>query len=231
MIDINQIFGDKTIDITYENTVKRKYSEYINNSDLPSAYIQNNIDVSRLPNRIKILKENITNIVDNRYSYIFNVKDYCDVGYLSSLLIDSYFIDCMKNDKYIENVIYVDTNLLLEDYKKLMDFHNEDLQMSLAHNITTLTRFVDTAPCVIWDRFSFVNSNYDKQKLYNLILIRSRRGLGNLFFIEDYSSVMANVFNEEMYSVMKPIQIIDFTHQQLKYIEEGVEKDKGGKLW
>lgn len=230
MIDIEDLVTKykNDEDNSYLYYIQRKYNEFMLISDLPVAYRNHNIDVDKLPGRLKILNDNIFDIVNNRYSYVFNVAKYKDTGNLSSLLLDTYFTQCIKEDHYVEGIVYIDTNLILEDYKKLMDLQGGDMQISLAHSNETLSRNLENAPFVIWDKFSLVNSNYDKQKLYNILLTRARKDLGNMFFIKDATYVLANVFNDEMYDVMDTEQIVDISQQKLIYKNSN---RSGGAKW
>lgn len=229
MIDINSLIDDLKIeDTAYINYIKKKYNEFILVSDLPVAYLEHNIDEKKLSTKLKILKDNIVDIVKNRYNYVFNVTTYKDTGNLTSLVLDSYFLDIIKTKDSVENIIYIDTNLILDDYKKLMDVQGGDIRISLSHSYETITRNLENAPYVIWDKFSLVNSNYDKQKLYNILLTRSRRCLGNIFFIRDATQVLSTVFDTDMYELMDIAQLVDLSQQNIVYKNKG---KTGGAKW
>ena len=145
------------------------------------------------------------------------------------MLLDTYFTSCIKNDHIVESMLYIDTNLILEDYKKLMDVQSgNEVKISLSHSIETISRNLENAAFVIWDKFSLVNSNYDKQKLYNILLTRSRRGLGNIFFIKNAPNILANVYDDEMYDLMDSEEIVDLSQQNIIY---KTTSNPGGTKW
>ena len=230
MININLLLKNNKLNLDLEPTVAKSYNEFIKISDIPPAYVDHNIDLNKLPQRVNTLNTHIYDIISNRYSYAFNVKNYSDTGKMTSLLLDTYFTQCVINEVTPEKVLYVDTNLILEDYKKLMDVtgNNSDYEMSLAHNLVTLTKNVENVPYVFWDKFSIVCSTYEKQKLYNILLIRLRRGLGNIFYIKNAPKVMSSFADDEITTVMNIDQLVNFDKQDLVFLNN--TKD-GGMLW
>ena len=232
MINVEKLLKEmkrSSEDVAYNNYINKRYTEFILVSDLPTPYLNHNIDINKLPTKIKILNDNIFDIVNNKYNYIFNVAKYKDTCYISSMLLDTYFTSCIKNDHIVESMLYIDTNLILEDYKKLMDVQSgNEVKISLSHSIETISRNLENAAFVIWDKFSLVNSNYDKQKLYNILLTRSRRGLGNIFFIKNAPNILANVYDDEMYDLMDSEEIVDLSQQNIIY---KTTSNPGGTKW
>lgn len=228
MIDLQKLVSELNIvDPGYISYLEKRYIDFINTSDIPPAYLNHNIDTKSLSSRLKILNDNIYNIVSNRDNYGFNVQSYSDTSFLSSLLLDTYFETCIRNEKLLETVIYVDTNLILDDYKKLMDSNNlSDLHISLSHKIETVTKYIETAPFVIWDKFSLINSNYDKQKLYNILLTRTRRGNGNIFFMKNAPNVMATILDDEIKSLLNiNNSLVDLSRQQITYLKTNTKEE------
>ena len=228
MINLQKLVSELNItDPEYISYLEKKYTDFITLSDIPQMCFEHNIDVTTLSSRLKILNDNIYTIISNRDNYSFNVQTYSHTNFLSSLLLDSYFESCIKNEVLLENVIYVDTNLILDDYKKLMDSNNmTNLQISLSHKLETITKYIETAPFVIWDKFSLINSNYDKQKLYNILLSRARKGNGNIFFIKNAPNVLANVLDEEIVSIMNITDsLVDLSHQKITYLENKTKEE------
>ena len=165
----------------YNNYLKSTFNRYINYSELPKQYLQDNIDTTKLPKKLKILYDNIYEIVNNKYNYGISVSDYTDVSAICSLLIKKYFNESMLNDTLLVNVLYIDTNLLLEDYKKLMDMNTNELSPSLVHSLDVLYGDIEKADFVFWDKFTMLRSNYELLKVYDIISIRYRNCLGNAF--------------------------------------------------
>ena len=75
----------------YNNYIKSTFNRYINYSELPKQYLQDNIDTTKLPKKLKILYDNIYEIVNNKYNYGISVLDYTDVSAICSLVIKKYF--------------------------------------------------------------------------------------------------------------------------------------------
>lgn len=218
---------NKDTDESYIKSITKKYNDFIKYSDLPNAYYNHNIDIKTLPARYKTLYDNIYTIINEQLCLAFNVKGYHDIGYISSLLLDTYFKLSMENDTPLESVIYVDTNLLLDDYKKLMDIGiNNDL--SLAHSEDTLLRHIENATYVIWDKFSYVKTEYDRNKLYNILLVRYRKGLGNMFFIKDAKNALSKFCDEEMFDILDIENIVSLENEQIKFSNK---EEKGNIKW
>ena len=205
----------KDNDENYVSAISKKYSEYISYSQIPNKYIDYDIDTTILPTRLNTLFKNIKMIVDERLCLAFSVRDYSYIGYLSALLIDSYFQQTALGDDYLSNIIYVDTNLLMDDFKKLIDANG--MEMALSHNIETLYKNIEEAPVVIWDRFSMITSSYERQKLYNILLSRYRKDLGNLYFIKNASESLAKICDREMLDVMNFNKVVSLDNEQLRY--------------
>ena len=79
---------------TLNATMRKRYEEYIRYSEIPKAYRNTSIDIKNCSTRIQILYDNIEDIIGERYSYIFNVKNYSYCGNLSYLLIFLFPLHC-----------------------------------------------------------------------------------------------------------------------------------------
>lgn len=230
MIDFDKLIEVKTDgDEMYLNSLKRQYREYIQFSDLPQLYLNQCINLNKSSSKIKKFNNIVYETISNRFSYVYNVRNFVDTGYLASLAIDTYFIESMKHDTALEPVLYVDTNLLLDDYKKLIgDNYSDDTKSILSHKLVTVKRYVEEATCVIWDKFSMITSSYDRSKLYNLISARTRRNLSNIYFMENASQLLDDAASVELTAVMNIDQLIDLSEQIVEY--QG-ERNKRGQLW
>lgn len=205
----------------YNNYLKSTFNRYINYSELPKQYLQDNIDTTKLPKKLKILYDNIYEIVNNKYNYGISVSDYTDVSAICSLLIKKYFNESVLNDTLLVNVLYIDTPLLLDDYKKLID--KEDLtDESIIHNINTLNTSILTADMIFWDKFTMFNSNFDINKLENILFSRLRSGLGNIFFVKGGKDVLSGMIDEEFAYAMNIAAFINCKQEKVKY--KGIEE-------
>lgn len=210
---INELNLD-TQNKSYADTISKKYSDFLQYSQLPVAFYNIN-KPNTLPNRVGILCENILEIVNDQLCYAFDVESYKNTGYLSSLLLDCYFKQTIITNGVVSKIIYVDTNLLLDDYKKLMDC-DDNTDISLAHSKRTLLVDIETANYVIWDKVSYISTSYDRQKFYNIISSRYRQGLGNMFFIKNASKSMAQFCDSELLDVMCIDNIITLENVDLR---------------
>ena len=213
-MDIEKELDLKSLDRSYINSVTKKYNDFLQYAQLPVPFY-NVKQPTSLPSRIHILYDNIFTIIDEQLCYAFDVESYKNTGYLSSLLLDAYFKQAVENNVLVKKVIYVDTNLLLDDYKKLMDL-SSDQEISLAHSKETLLVNLETADYVLWDKVSYISSSYDRQKFYNLISTRYRQGLGNMFFIKNSAKAMSQFCDDELLDVMCIDNIIKLEDIQLK---------------
>ena len=74
--DLNSYIDSSSI---YSNYITSSFNRYIKYSELPIKFLNDNINESRLPKKLKILYSNIYEIINNRYSYGILVSDYVDV--------------------------------------------------------------------------------------------------------------------------------------------------------
>ena len=229
MIDLLKYFELENKDSAYISSVKRRYQQYKNFSELPDVYINKPINIERCSQRIKILDTNIKTIIDDQLNFVFNVKNYSITGYLSAYLLHKYFKTKLNTDEAISNVLYVDTNLVLDDYKKIMDINTESDSPTLTYSNDTLYKNLENAPFVIWDRFSMINSAYEKQKIYNILLIRYRQGLGNMYFMKNAPIEISRICDEEMLNILDYENIVNLENEQITFYDN--EIDKGSIKW
>lgn len=172
---------DKELD--YIQSIQHRYNNYMQYCELPLKYF-NLANITIIHPTLNRFCNNILDAVSGRCNYGFIVKEFDDnTGYLASLIIHKYFISCIEKDHILDNFLYVDTNLLLEDYKRLMNYNEDNTSPMPVHSLQTLYRSIEEAPIVIWNRFNKFKSEYDKNKLSEILLIRQRRNLGNFFII------------------------------------------------
>lgn len=214
-MDINKELKLDGADPSYIKTISRKYSEFLEYSQLPVPFYNVEAKEDSLPARIKILYNNIYTIIEDQLCFVFDIESYKNIGYLSSFLLDEYFKQAIQKNTMIKTIIYVDTNLVLDDYKKLMD-SGEETKISLAHSRETLLYNLETADYVIWDKVSYITSTYDKQKFFNIISTRYRQGLGNMFFIKNAAKSFPNFCSSDLQDVMCFDKIIKLEDVQLK---------------
>lgn len=221
----NNLYNEDNNSI-YNNYVKSLFDRYINYSQLPIKYIQDNIDTSKLPKKLKILYDNIYEIINNKYSYGISVSNYFDIPFICSMLMKAYFNESVNKDTLLLNVLYIDTPLLLDDYKKLID--KEDLtNQSIVHSVDTLYTNILTADMVFWDKFTLMSSSFDMSKLYTILSSRSRTGLGNIFFVKGGKDALNEMIDENFAYAMNVAAFVDCKQEKVKYKEiEGYTYDR-----
>jgi len=165
----------------FKAAVFRRYNEYIKYSQIPDRCL-GFTDQKIIPSKLYNVFKNMTSAVTDRYNLRFEFADYVNLDYLAYLMLQSYFKQCVIQDIRVEDIIYVDTKLLVEDYKRLIDYKEEKDSLKPIHDLKILYSGMENAPLVIWDKFTLLDSYFDRDKIYDIISIRQRRGLGNFYF-------------------------------------------------
>lgn len=212
----------------YRNAIYRRYCDYISYSELPIAFQNDNIDKTNLSKNIKTLYDNIDIIVDQNYSYIFRFNDYEYTHNIASMLINQYFVKVIINDMTMKHILYVDTNLIMEDYKKMMDMTNSEDSVRTNHKLITLNKNIEDADVVIWDKCTMLKSNYEKSKFYDILSVRYRKGLSNLFFVKGSTQELSSFFERETFIVMNTQEIVDCSREHIVLY---TDNKKGSIKW
>ena len=55
---------------------------------------------------------------------------------------------------------------------------------------------------VIWDNLSGVKSNYDKEKMEYIISRRIKNGLGNIYFFNNKTDALLDIFGVSLYELL-----------------------------
>lgn len=220
---INKLYQNLHItDIGYMKSIESKYDIFMNYSQLPLVYKSNDIDIMNLCPKSKKLYLNITDIISNRYNIGIQLSSYKDSGFITYMLMEKYFYDISFNDGHLFNVLYIDTNLLMKDYKKLIEKGSDNVDINLTHSLNTLQIDIEQADFVFWDKFSMIQSNYEISKLYDILSIRYRNCLGNMFFSNKPINDLSDMLSLEMTNVMDVDIILDLEHETFKYREDDV---------
>lgn len=183
--------------VDYQNAIIKKYENYIKNTQIPSICYGFD-DESIIPTKLKKLYNNIVTAFQDRYNFIINFETYENLSYLIYLFLTKYFVECVKADKVVENILYIDTKLLVEDYKRLMNYEGDSSGLEPVHHLDVLYHDIESASIVIWDKLMLINSHYDRDKLLDIITIRNRRGLGNIYLGIENSGKMLQVLGSNL---------------------------------
>lgn len=187
----------------YIDAIDKRVSDFIDYTQLPRVYQQNGLDVRMLPQKIKSLLLDLFDVVEKPLNKLILLPTYKESGYIAAMLMKQYVINCFIRDMHIPSMLYIDTNLLIEDYKKYMNITNNNLDNTiLVHSTDVLFKEILTADYVFWDKFTLVDSSYATSKLYDILSIRYRQCLGNMFFITGGVEAIKDLYNVEMLNVM-----------------------------
>lgn len=219
-------FSEQTIE--YKNAIYKRYCDYMIYSELPIAFQEDNINKSTLPKNIKILYDNIDTIIDQNFSYIFRFNDYEYTHNIATMLINQYFVKVIINDMTMKHILYIDTNLVMEDYKKMMNMTDSEDSVRTNHKLITLNKNIEDADVVIWDKCTMLESNYEKSKFYDILSIRYRKGLSNLFFVKGRTQELSALFDVETFAVMNTNEIVDCSREQVALY---TDNKKGSIKW
>lgn len=214
---LNKLSVKNKITSDYAESIENRVENFITYTELPKVFQKEIIDKHNLPKETQKLFNLMDSIIQNKYSAGVKVSSYKDCGFLVSTLIIDYLEDYIIKDEHLNTVLYIDTNLLLEDYKKLMDINSSnDISPVLVHSLDVLYREIENADFIFWDKFTMLQSNYEIMKIYDIISVRYRNCLGNLFFITpDYEYVLS----KDLMDIMHWKYAFDLTDDKYKHIE------------
>lgn len=194
----------KNLTPEYAEFIENTYVQYLTYSQLPLVFRINSLDMQTIPTHTKQLFTNSYNILNSKKSIIVQLDTYKPAGFITAVMLRKYFKQCILDDEHINTILYVDTNLLMLDYKKLIDRYNkeDDVKYKLTHSLDLLYRDIFEADYVFWDKWTMINSEYDVSKLYEILSIRYRNGLGNAFYINTSEQNLTKFMSVELRDVM-----------------------------
>ena len=216
---IDRLLNHSNCSEEYEKSLISKLDNYIEYSQLPPIYQKEFLDPNDFETKLKNIYENIEQLISLRYSFVVQMNSYKESGFLTSTLMQKYFMDCVKSDTYLGSVLYIDTKLLMSDYKKLISNDNDSYGPKLVHNLETLYNGIENAEFVFWDKFTMIQGNYELSKIYDILSIRYRNCLGNLYFIDD-NLENTGIISQELVNVMNMSAIVSFENRTYKHTSE-----------
>lgn len=208
----------------FMTSLNNRLSDFIDYSQLPLIYQLEYLDIDNLSANLQLLYDNTENIFTSDKSTLILADSYRETGFIASMLMEKYIQYCIVNDLPIPAILYIDTNLLIEDYKKLMD---SDSNVDIVHNLNVIQGEIERAYYVIWDKFSMANSEYAKSKLYDILSIRYRRCLNNMFLVNENLDYIQNQLGIEMLNVMNlNSKIVNVSKEKYIHMRNGVQIGK-----
>lgn len=203
-------------DSEYTESVFQGFKKFMETSQIPEVCYGFE-DIKVIPPKINNVYKNIRKAVEGRYTFLFDFYNFDNIPYIAYLFLLKYFQDCIETDNRVETILYIDTNLLLADYKKLIDYKDPAHDCTPTHSTQTLLRDIEIAPLVIWDKFTFIKSMYDKDKMYELMSIRERQGLGNFYFIRGGTDSLSGYVGPDITSAILAEMSLGFRCGDYKY--------------
>lgn len=178
----------------YAQTLEKPTEEYLRGvfnklcdkydySCLPERFLVTEIDNNKIPKKLKILIDDIVDVINGYDSVGVRLPDFKYGGYVTSKLLYTYILNQLKLDKHIKSFLYIDTDIFMRDLKRFMNKDEfEDVGLALEYSKDTLFRSVYDADFVFWDKFNVVNSNYELGQLNEILTRRYNHLKGNLYF-------------------------------------------------
>lgn len=220
--------GTKVNDV-YFNNICRDVDKYFNLSGLPMLAYSKYINPNKMDTKLLNLMNNFRLIVNENISVMVERDTTNDNLFIASALIGRYIEDSIISGDRVHKILYVDTPLLLADYKKMIDASAINPPV-LFHTMETLNKDIYWYDYVIWDRFNCINSNYDLSKLQEIIHHRYLNMCGNLYMGlgESDKDCMANV-SAVLASSMNITMFAKLNKSKYEYISTAqIDGNKGG---
>ena len=187
------------------NMIDTRLRAFIEYSRLPARYYNEFIDTNVLPAETKKLYDEITTKITLQQNIGIKVSDFRQSRYLISCLIEKYSTPQFIQDNHLYSILYIDTNLLLSDYKKLIG-RNTSKQDSVLqtpfYDLDILYKEVYRADYIFWDKFNLFESSYETDILYEILSVRYMNCLGNTFVSRD-GNIMGENHNNELFKRLR----------------------------
>lgn len=203
----------------YKKNRFKIYKNYIEQSEVPVSLrytiLDNPFEKSTSKNKdLTKFIDNIDEYIESEFGSILNFADYTKTDIFATYLIQKYLRHFLSANDFKKDIIYINTPLLLLDNKRLIGYKGDesDFSKTLTHSKETICNGVENANLIIWDRFTDISTDYDKEEVYKTLLIRHKKGLSNLFFISGGVEAMVG-------SVTR--QIIDMMGKEIINVREG----------
>lgn len=203
----------------YIQSLYRRVQSYIEYTGLPKRYMKEFIDLETATSKLISLNSDIVNIINRKESRMIWTSSFAECGFITATLIETYIKVCLSAELHLNSILYIDTNLLMSDYKRLIGDENGSKQ-NLIHRKDVLYKEIEEADIIFWDKFNFIETQYEAAKIYEILSIRYRKCLGNIFFVAgDTIETIVQGLNPELLAVMDcpPEKIMRFTAEKYSH--------------
>jgi len=211
----------------YKQSVMSEVSMHIDSINLPIRFQKKYMDDKSLPKHLKQLYNNFEDIIISDDSAYVKVADFGNTGYMIALLVEKILKQCLINDIHVPTMLYIDTNLLLENYGNVMD-SNKGTGVAYRALIPEyiISSYIYNVDFVFWDKFDLSSLAYANRKLYEILSIRYNRCLNNMFFATSSPDVFVQKYSQELYNVMGlsgMYQVCEDDVDSIKYKGDNIE--------
>ena len=210
----------------YRQSIMSEVDMYIDNTNLPIRFQKQYLDVKSLPKHLKQLYNKFEDIIESEDGAYVQVSNFKNTGYMIAMLIEKILQQCLINDIHVPTMLYIDTNLLIENYSNVMD-SNKGTGVAYKTLIPEyiVSNYIYSADFVFWDKFDLSNLAYANRKLYEILSIRYNRCLNNLFFASNGPEYISQKYSQELYNVMNLTGLYKVCDDVLK-VEEILKDDR-----
>lgn len=219
MIDelVDEFLGNQEVSDDYVNGIIRKVEDVIDYSNLSERYLCKTI-AKPYPESFNKLQNNVSKIINDNYgSVVVRPKSFKYGGYITASLMYKYILNSLKDDSHIKTMLYVDTNVFMEDLKRFMNKDTfGDVGLKLEYSLDVLFKDIYEADFVFWDNFNLVNTHYEVDKLYEIFSRRYMHLKGNILYLCGKNKAeLTNNFDENLKDMLDLTEFYDLSKAEL----------------
>lgn len=184
--------------------VQTRLENAIMYSKLPERYLQNGIDINNSSSGIKRDLGTFLNLIDTNENFMVRTDTFRYSSYVGTYIFEQYLYNKLCSDEHIKSIAFVDTNLLIDDFRKLITLsQSNELRPRLHYSLDFIYNQLLDADFIFWDKFNYNKTDYTISKLYEVLTSRYLNCLGNCFFVSGNSmkEIMEGI-DEEFVNVM-----------------------------
>ena len=190
------------------------YKNYMDRAEVPASYIPTIMpnpiaDLYVYKKEISGFVERIKDFLDCEFNCIFNFETYTGVDKIAFYIIQRYLSDYLASNDPIKNILYIDAVTFMRDMKLNIGNNTTETMRPPSYRQETLNGGVENADFVIWDKLTYLQTNYERGELYNILSIRHKKGLGNLFFTIKGKQHISDVLGEAICSLLSGCSLIN----------------------
>ena len=197
--------------------VKTRLENVVAYSHLPNRYLINGIDINNSSSKLKLNLDMFISYINQNENCLVRTDSFEFSGYIAAYIFEQYVYEQLCTDEHIKSILYIDTNLIAEDYRKLITIsQSNQLHPRLQYDTDLLYNKILDADFVFWDKFNYNKTNYSVSKLYEVLTIRYMNCLGNCFFVSgpDMEEIMKGIDREFLNIMSCGNNLYDFQREK-----------------